>query len=196
MGSSETHHWSFCAPSAPETLFPLRQGGASLHTGTSKIPLPDKSFCTWDPQKLHYWSFCALSAPETSFLIKPWWSIAPHENLKNSTTSGFSALGILRNSVSGVFAHPVRQKSCYLQGMVEHGTSKTPLPEFLCTGSSETPILEFRRIRCTRNLVLYEARWSIAAHGILKSSTSGVSANGILSNSSSYEVITLLLIII
>ena len=80
-----------------------------------------RSFCAWEPQKLRFWSFCARSAPENLVLYKIRWSIAVHGNL--------------RNSVFGVSAHGVRQKTSfsirYGGVSLRTGTSKTPLPEFL-----------------------------------------------------------------
>ena len=121
-------------------------------------------FAHGNPQKLNFWRFCARSAPENLVLYKTQWNIAAHGNLKSS---GVSAQGKLRNSVFGVSAHRVRQKTSF---SIRYGGVS------LRTGTSETPYLEICARSAPENLVLYKARWNIAAHGNLRNSTTGVSA--------------------
>ena len=111
-------------------------------------------------------------------------------HLQITSCSGIVTHGILKtplveflckNSINRVFEDPAEFVEClrtrcakpsfpirYGGVSLSMGSSKTPLPEFLCTESSEIPLVEFLRTLCANNLVSYKARWSIAAHGTLK----------------------------
>ena len=149
-----------------KTLFPIRYGGVSLCTGTSK--LHNWSFCAQEPQKPHFWSFCARGARENFVPNKARWSIAAHGNLKSSTTR-VSAHRNLRNSILGVSAHRVRQKTSFniRCGGVSlcTGTQKLHYWSFCAREPQKPRFWSFCARGAPENLVLYKARWSIAVHG-------------------------------
>ena len=79
-----------------KTSFPIRYGGVLLRTETSETPLPE--FLRTGTSETLFLEFLQ-TAPENLVPYKAQWSIA--------------AYGNLRNSISGVSAHRVRQKTSF-----------------------------------------------------------------------------------